>query len=151
MVAFLLVGGLSLSYVAASMGVAHGIADALLKTSLSPIAIVLIYNLLLFVLGAPLETATIIVITMPLIFPALVVLGINPLWLGVMTAVNSEIGTICPPSGLVLFALKSLLPRDYTTRDLFTGVIPFIGVLSAFLLLIVAFPILSTWLPGTMR
>jgi C4-dicarboxylate transporter DctM subunit len=151
MVAFLLVGGLSLSYVAASMGVAHGIADALLKTHMSPVTIVILYNLLLFVLGAPLETATIIVITMPLIFPALVALGINPLWIGVMTAVNSEIGTICPPSGLVLFALKSLLPKGYTTRDLFTGVIPFICVLTGFLLLIIAFPVLSTWLPSTMK
>jgi C4-dicarboxylate transporter DctM subunit len=151
MVAFLLVGGLSLSYVAAAMGVAHGLADALLNSHLSVLEIVVIYNVLLFVLGAPLETATIIVITMPLIFPALVALGINPLWLGVMTTVNSEIGSICPPSGLVLFALKSLLPKGFTTRDLFASALPFIGVLSAFLLLIIAFPVLSTWLPSTMK
>lgn len=151
MVAFLLVGGLSLSFVAASMGVAHGIAAALLESHLSPLAIVLIYNVLLFILGAPLETATIIVITMPLIFPALVAFGINPLWIGVMTAVNSEIGTICPPSGLVLFAIKSLLPKGFTTRDLFASALPFIAVLGGFLLLIIAFPVLSTWLPSTMR
>src|SRR5712691_442658 len=59
MVAFLLVGGLSLSYVAAAMGVAHGLADALLNSHLSVLEIVVIYNVLLFVLGAPLETATI--------------------------------------------------------------------------------------------
>jgi C4-dicarboxylate transporter, DctM subunit len=151
MVGILLVGGLSLSYVAAAMGVAHGLAEALLNTHLSPLAIVVLFNVLLFILGAPLETSTIIVITMPLLFPALVALGINPLWIGVMTAVNSEIGTISPPSGLVLFALKTLLPKGFTTRDLFMSVVPFMGVLMAFLLIIIAFPQLSTWLPSTMN
>ncbi|MFI5267641.1 MAG: TRAP transporter large permease subunit, partial [Chloroflexota bacterium] len=74
-----------------------------------------------------------------------------PLWIGVMTAVNSEIGSICPPSGLVLFALKSLLPKGFSTRDLFAGALPFVGVLGAFMVLIIAFPVLSTWLPSTMH
>jgi tripartite ATP-independent transporter DctM subunit len=151
MVSFLLVGGLSLSYVAGAMGVAHGLADALLKTNLSALEIIVLYNVILFVLGAPLETSTIIVITMPLIFPALVALGINPLWIGVMTMVNSEIGSICPPSGLVLFAIKTLVPKGFTTRDLFGGVLPFIGVLMFFLVIVIAFPQMSTWLPSHMK
>ena len=150
MVAVLLLGGFSLSYVAAAMGIAHGLADAILETGLSPLAVILLYNLLLLVLGAPLETSTLIVITMPLLFPAFVKLGFDPLWLGVLTTINSEVGTVSPPSGLVLFAIKNLAPKGFTTRDLFMGVLPFNGVLIAFLIVMIFFPQLSTWLPSQM-
>jgi C4-dicarboxylate transporter DctM subunit len=151
MVSLLILGGFSLSYVAAAMGVAHGLADALLQTHFSPLAVIVLYNLALFIIGGPLETSTIIVITMPLLFPAFMKLGFNPLWLGVLTTVNSEIGTISPPSGLVLFAMKSLMPKGFTTRDLFIGVLPFVGLLLAFLVAMIAFPQASTWLPSHMR
>src|SRR5919206_1958017 len=150
MVAMLLLGGFALSYVAGALGIAHGLADAILHTNLSPLAVILLYNLLLLVLGAPLETSTLIVITMPLLFPAFLSLGFNPLWLGVITTINSEIGSISPPSGLVLFGLKTILPRDFTTRDLFLSAFPFCGVLIVFLLLMIAFPQASTWLPSQM-
>jgi tripartite ATP-independent transporter DctM subunit len=150
MVAMLLLGGFALSYVAGALGIAHGLADAILHTNLSPLAVILLYNLLLLVLGAPLETSTLIVITMPLLFPAFLSLGFNPLWLGVITTINSEIGSISPPSGLVLFGLKTILPRDFTTRDLFMSALPFCGVLIVFLLLMIAFPQVSTWLPSQM-
>ena len=150
MVAMLLLGGFALSYVAGALGIAHGLADAILHTNMSPLAVILLYNLLLLVLGAPLETSTLIVITMPLLFPAFVSLGFNPLWLGVITTINSEIGSISPPSGLVLFGLKTILPRDFTTRDLFMSAFPFCGVLIVFLLLMIALPQESTWLPSQM-
>ncbi|HWP28893.1 MAG TPA: TRAP transporter large permease [Chloroflexota bacterium] len=150
MVALLLLGGFSLSYVAAALGIAHGLAEAILDTGLSPVAVIILYNVLLLVLGAPLETSTIIVITMPLLFPAFVRLGFDPLWLGVLTTINSEIGTVSPPSGLVLFAMKGIAPKDYTTRDLFLGVLPFNLVLLGFLIVVIAFPPLATWLPSQM-
>ena len=78
-------------------------------------------------------------------------LGFSPLWLGVLTTVNSEIGTISPPSGLVLFAMKGLMPKGFTTRDLFVGVMPFVGLLLAFLVVMIAFPQASTWLPSHMK
>src|ERR687885_349962 len=150
MVAMLLLGGFALSYVAGALGIAHGLADAILHTNLSPLAVILLYNLLLLVLGAPLETSTLIVITMPLLFPAFVKLGFDPLWLGVLTTINSEVGTVSPPSGLVLFAIKNLAPKGFTTRDLFLGVLPFNVLLLVFLLLMIAFPQFSTWLPSQM-
>ncbi len=114
-------------------------------------AIILIYNLLLYVLGAPLETSTVIVITMPLLFTAFTRLGFDPLWLGVMTTVNSEIGSISPPSGLVLFAMKRIAPSNFTTRDIYLSALPFTAVLLLFLLIVILFPPLSTWLPSHMK
>ncbi|HYU21357.1 MAG TPA: TRAP transporter large permease subunit, partial [Chloroflexota bacterium] len=151
MVAMLLLGGFSLSYVAASLGIAHGLAEAILASNLTPLEVILLYNLLLLILGAPLETSTLIVITMPLLFETFKKLGFDPLWLGVLTTINSEIGSISPPSGLVLFAVKRIAPLGFTTRDLFMAVLPFNVVLVLFLIAMIAFPGLSTWLPSQMK
>jgi tripartite ATP-independent transporter DctM subunit len=151
MVTLLLLGGFSLSYVASALGIAHGLSEAIIQSNLSPLAVILLYMGLLIVLGTALETSTIIVITMPLLFPAFVELGFNPLWLGVLTTINAEIGTISPPSGLVLFAIKGIAPKDFTTRDLYMGVLPFNVVLALFLALMIAYPEFSTWLPSQMK
>ena len=104
----------------------------------------------LILLGTALETSTIIVITMPILFPAFKTMGFDPLWLGVLTTINSEIGTISPPAGLVLFAMKSVTPPEVTMADIMWGVTPFCFVLTASLILMMLFPALSTWLPGLM-
>jgi TRAP-type mannitol/chloroaromatic compound transport system permease large subunit len=78
-------------------------------------------------------------------------MGFDPLWLGVLTTINAEIGTISPPAGLVLFALKGILPSEVTTRDLFMGVLPFCGVLIVALVIVMLFPGLATWLPNQMK
>lgn len=151
MAMFLLAGGFSLSFVSATLGIAHGISNGLVESGLSPLLVLIAYNVLLILLGIPLETSTIVVITMPILFPAFQRMGFDPLWLGVLTTINAEIGTISPPAGLVLFAIKSILPKDFTTRDLFMGVLPFNFVLACFLLAMIAFPELSTWLPSQMK
>lgn len=151
MVMFLLLGGFSLSFVASTLGIAHGISNALVNSGLSPLMVIVLYNILLILLGIPLETSTIVVITMPILFSAFKQMGFDPLWLGVLTTMNGEIGTISPPAGLVLFALKGILPRGISTRDLFMGVLPFNLVLIFALAIVIAFPELATWLPRQMK
>ena len=117
---------------------------------MNPWMVIIAYNLLLILLGTALETSTIIVITMPILFPAFKAMGFDPLWLGVLTTINSEIGTISPPAGLVLFSMKSVTPKDVTMSDIMWGVTPFCFVLTASLILMMLFPPLSTWLPSLM-
>lgn len=150
MVMFLLVGGFILSYVVARAGIAHGLSRALVESGLNPWMVIVAYNVLLIVLGTALETSTIIVITMPILFPVFKAMGFDPLWLGVLTTINSEIGTISPPAGLVLFAMKSVTPDEVTMNDIMWGVTPFCFVLAASLVVMMAFPSLSTWLPSLM-
>lgn len=150
MVMFLLVGGFVLSYVVAQAGIAHGLSQALLESRLKPWTVIVFYNLLLILLGTALETSTIIVITMPILFPAFKAMGFDPLWLGVLTTINSEIGTISPPAGLVLFSMKSVTPKEITMSDIMWGVTPFCFVLGASLIVMMLFPSLSTWLPSLM-
>ena len=150
MVMFLLLGGFILSYVVAQAGIAHGLSEALLNSGISPWAVILAYNVLLILLGTALETSTIIVITMPILFPAFKAMGFDPLWIGVLTTINAEIGTISPPAGLVLFSMKSVTPKEVTMSDIMWGVTPFCMVLGASLILMMVFPVLSTWLPSLM-
>ena len=150
MVTFLLVGGFVLSYVVARAGIAHGLSRVLVESGLKPWMVIVAYNLLLILLGTALETSTIIVITMPILFPTFKAMGFDPLWLGVLTTINSEIGTISPPAGLVLFSMKSVTPPEVTMSDIMWGVTPFCFVLTASLILMMIFPSLSTWLPSLM-
>ena len=78
------------------------------------------------------------------------VAAFSALWLGVLTTINAEIGTISPPAGLVLFSMKSVTPEEITMSDIMWGVTPFCFVLAASLALMIIFPSLSTWLPGLM-
>jgi C4-dicarboxylate transporter, DctM subunit len=150
MVMFLLLGGFSLSFVAASTGMAHGISSALLGSGLPPWMILLGYNVLLILLGFPLETGTIVVITMPILFPAFIQMGFDPLWLGILTVLNGQIGTISPPAGLVLFAIKSVCPPGVTMADINKGMLPYVAVLFIGFAILWLVPGLSTWLPSQM-
>jgi tripartite ATP-independent transporter DctM subunit len=151
MVMFLLAGGFALSYVAAATGVAHGISEWLVQSNLPPWAVILAYMLLLIILGFPLETGTIVVITMPILFPAFERMGFDPLWLGVITTINAQIGTISPPAGLVLYAIKSVCPPEVAMGDIMKGMLPFCAVLAVGLAIVMLFPAMSTWLPSQMK
>jgi len=91
------------------------------------------------------------VITLPLAFPVLKELGYDPIWLGVIVTITVEIGMITPPVGLNLFVLKGIVPKEVSMTDIIAGAIPFVGVLIAGLLIIVAFPGIATWLPALMK
>ena len=91
-----------------------------------------------------------ILLTVPVFFPLIVHLGIDPLWFGVLIVVVVEIGLISPPVGMNLFVLNTLLPQ-VPTRTIFRGVLPFMAVDCVRLAILIALPILSTWLPSHMK
>ena len=91
-----------------------------------------------------------ILLTVPVFFPLITHLGLDPVWFGVLIVVVVEIGLISPPVGMNLFVLKTLLPTVPTTT-VFRGVMPFFGVDCIRLAILIAFPVLSTWLPGFMK
>ena len=91
-----------------------------------------------------------ILLTIPVFFPVVVGLGFDPLWFGVLIVVVVEIGLISPPVGMNLFVLKTLLPGVSTTT-LFRGVMPFMIADVIRMALLIAFPIISLFLPSLMR
>jgi C4-dicarboxylate transporter, DctM subunit len=109
-------------------------------------AIMVIY----VVLGTAMEELSMILLTVPLFFPLIVHMGLDPVWFGILIVVVVEIGLISPPVGMNLFVLNTLLPQ-VPTRTIFRGVIPFCIVDCVRLAILTAFPIISTLLPSYMK
>jgi TRAP-type C4-dicarboxylate transport system permease large subunit len=91
-----------------------------------------------------------ILLTVPVFFPLIVHLGLDPIWFGILIVVVVEIGLISPPVGMNLFVLSTLLP-EVPTRTVFRGVLPFVIADCFRLAILVAFPIISTYLPSLMK
>ena len=102
------------------------------------------------ILGTAMEELSMILLTLPVFFPIIVHLGFDPVWFGILIVVVVEIGLISPPVGMNLFVLSTLLP-EVPTRTVFRGVMPFVAVDCVRLAILVAFPVISLWLPGMMK
>ena len=86
---------------------------------------------------------------MPIVGPVLLAMGIDPVWLGVMIALNLQTSFLTPPFGFALFYLRGVAPPSVQTRDIYRGVMPFVGLQLVMLLVLALWPELATWLPDT--
>ena len=120
------------------------------RFSLHPVMVVSAIMVIYVILGTAMEELSMILLTLPVFFPLIVSLGLDPIWFGILIICVVEIGLISPPVGMNLFVLSSLLP-EVSTRTVFRGVMPFVAVDCVRLAILVAFPIISTWLPGLMK
>jgi C4-dicarboxylate transporter DctM subunit len=120
------------------------------QLGVSPVVVVGAIMLFYVLLGTAMEELSMILLTVPIFFPLVVSLGVDPIWFGVLIVVVVEIGLISPPVGMNLFVLNTLLPQ-VGTRAIFSGVLPFITADCIRLAILIAFPILSLYLPGLMR
>jgi len=116
----------------------------------SPIVVVAVIMLIYVLLGTAMEELSMILLTVPMFFPLIVSMGLDPIWFGILIVVVVEIGLISPPVGMNLFVLNTLLPQ-VPTRTIFHGVLPFIGADCIRLAILIAFPIISLYLPGLMK
>ena len=112
--------------------------------------IMVAFSLMYIIMGCYLDTASMMIITLPFVFPVIVQYGINPIWFGIIFVKVIEISVITPPVGLNLYAVMSGAGKDANFRDLVFGVIPFIVMDLFTLAILIIFPGLSTWLPETM-
>jgi len=118
--------------------------------NLSPIMVVAAICVIYVILGTAMEELSMILLTVPVFFPLIVHLGLDPIWFGILIVVVVEIGLISPPVGMNLFVINALLPQ-VSTRTLFRGVLPFMVADVIRLGILIAFPIISLWLPSLMR
>ena len=124
--------------------------DFIERMQLSPVMVVAAIMIIYVLLGTAMEELSMILLTVPVFFPLIVHLGLDPIWFGVLIVVVVEIGLISPPVGMNLFVLNTLLPQ-VPTRVIFRGVLPFMAVDCVRLAILVAFPIISLWLPSFMK
>ena len=107
-----------------------------------------IVMLLMFLLGFVLDFIEITFVVVPIVGPILLAMGIDPLWLGILIAVNLQTSFLTPPFGFALFYLRGVAPASVRTGDIYRGVIPFVIIQLLVLLCIAFWPPLATWLPA---
>ena len=107
----------------------------------------LLVMLVTFLLGFILDFIEITFVVVPIVAPVLMAMGVDPVWLGVMFALNLQTSFLTPPFGFALFYLRGVVPETVTTRHLYQGVWPFIVLQVGLLLLLACWPSLATWLP----
>jgi tripartite ATP-independent transporter DctM subunit len=115
-----------------------------------PVLVVTAIMVVYVLLGTAMEELSMVLLTLPVFFPLIVSLGLDPVWFGVLIVTIVEIGLISPPVGMNLFVLSTLLPSVPTTT-VFRGVLPFMAADVVRLAILIAFPVISLWLPSLMR
>jgi TRAP-type mannitol/chloroaromatic compound transport system permease large subunit len=127
------------------------IEELLLNLPGGVVSAVLLVMLLIFLLGFILDFIEITFMVVPLVGPILLAMGVDPVWLGVMIAINLQTSFLTPPFGFSLFYLRSVAPPEVRTQDIYRGVIPFVALQIALMLLLAAWPQLATWLPAQLN
>ncbi len=144
-IGMLIAGALVFNYVITSENIPATLSVMLKGLNMSPIAFLLLVNLILLVLGAFLEGSTIILIILPVLLPTAVALGIDPVHFGVMAVLNIMIGLCTPPYGLLLFMMMKIANVSFT--ELMAEVWPYLLVMLGALALVTFWPGMVLWLP----
>jgi C4-dicarboxylate transporter, DctM subunit len=144
----LLIAASMYSRMLAASGVVGRIGRTFAGWDVSELLIVLLFVVFLIILGAVLDSSSIILLTVPLMMPVITQMDINPLWFGIILIVAVEVGLLTPPFGMVPFTMSGVLGRSATVEDIFIGSFPFFIMMLVLIGLLIAFPGLVTWLPG---
>lgn len=145
---WLIIGAVSLVGIYNLLGGTRFLGGLLTGLDVAPIVVIIIMMLIIFFLGTFLEWIAIVFITVPVFAPVVVQLGYDPVWFGILFAMNIQIYMLSPPFGPACFYLKSVAPKDVTLQEIFLAVLPFIALQIIGLALVMAFPEIALWLTG---
>ena len=148
MVFLILIGASIFSLVFRGYGGDDGVRAILEALPGGVIGAVVVVMLVMFLLGFVLDFIEITFVVVPIVGPVLLAMGLDPVWLGIMIAINLQTSFLTPPFGFALFYLRGVAPPEVSTAHIYRGAIPFVAIQLLALLLIAAFPGLVTWLPG---
>jgi tripartite ATP-independent transporter DctM subunit len=148
MVFLILVGASIFSLVFRGYGGDHLVRDILTDLPGGMAGALIVVMLVMFLLGFVLDFIEITFVVVPIVGPILLAMGMDPVWLGVLIAVNLQTSFLTPPFGFALFYLRGVAPDTLRTGEIYRGVIPFIIIQLLALVLIATFEGLATWLPG---
>lgn len=147
MVCWLFVGSSIFSAAFALLGGQELVEKWVLSLGLSPLQFLILSQVIIFLLGWPLEWTEIIVIFMPIFVPLLDDFGINPLFFGLLVALNLQTAFLSPPVAMSAFYLKGVAPPHVTLNQIFMGMLPFMGIQVIAIFLLYMFPQIGLWLP----
>ncbi|KFC73118.1 TRAP transporter, DctM subunit [Bosea sp. LC85] len=147
MVCWLFVGSYIFSSIFAILGGHEPIKDLVTALNLSPTMFLIVAQLIIFVLGWPLEWTEIIVIFVPIFLPLLHFFDIDPLFFGILIALNIQTSFLSPPVAMAPFYLKGIAPPHVTINEIFSGVMPYLLIVLFAMVLVYVFPGIALWLP----
>jgi len=147
MVFLILIGASVFSLVFRGYGGDELVQNFLMNMPGGTVGAVVTVMVLMFLLGFVLDFIEITFVVVPIVGPILLAMGIDPVWLGVMIAINLQTSFLTPPFGFALFYLRGVAPESVETSAIYRGVIPFVIIQLVALAILSLFPSLATWLP----
>jgi tripartite ATP-independent transporter DctM subunit len=150
MVCWLFVGSATFASVFAYLGGNVIIKDFVLGMNLNPITFLIISQIIIFILGWPLEWTEIIVIFVPIFLPMLPHFGIDPILFGILISVNLQTAFLSPPMAMAAYYLKGVSPPSVLLTQIFSGCMPFVYIVLITMLIMYVFPQLTLWLPSVL-
>ncbi len=147
MVCWLFVGSWTFSSVFSYLGGEQLIGEFVTSLDLSPLMFLILAQLIIFLLGWPLEWSEIIIIFVPIFLPLLDHFGIDPLFFGILVALNLQTSFLTPPMAMSAYYLKGIAPPHVQLMHIFKGVMPFLGLVFLAMILLYQFPEIAFWLP----
>ncbi|TFV70953.1 TRAP transporter large permease subunit [Bradyrhizobium frederickii] len=148
MVCYLFIGSWTFSAVFAVLGGQTVVEQFFAALNLSPIGFLLLTQVIIFLLGWPLEWTEIIIIFVPIFLPLLPQYGIDPIFFGILVALNTQTAFNTPPVAMAAFYLKGVAPPQVKLTDIFSGALPFVGLVFLTMALVYIFPGIALWLPA---
>jgi len=148
MVCWLLIGSWVFSSTFAALGGQTVLESFVYEMDLSPAGFLLLTQFIIFLLGWPLDWTVIIIIFVPIFLPMLPNFGIDPLFFGLLTALNLQTAFLSPPMAMAAYYLKGVAPAHVTLADIFRGMVPFMLIQLGAVFLLAAFPQIGLWLPA---
>ncbi len=150
MVFLIFIGAALFSLVFRGFGGDDLVADLLTHLPGGVVGAMVVVMLVMFLLGFILDFIEITFVVVPIVGPVLLAMGLDPIWLGIMIAINLQTSFLTPPFGFALFYLRGVAPEEVTTMQIYRGVIPYILIQLLVLGMLALWPALATWLPHAM-
>ena len=147
----IIIGGLLFSRFLVVSGFVADLTVLVTDSGFTPGTFILVMVVMYLVMGMFVDPLSMLVMTVPFVFPVIKSMGMDPIWFAIILTKMIEIAVITPPVGLNLFAVVSAARGQVRTGEMFTGILPFVAMEVVILGILIAFPILSTWLPNTMH
>ena len=148
MCVFIFIGANILGTILVAVGLTHSLANLITSLAVPPVVVILLVCCVYILLGCLMDGLSIIVVTTPIMLPALVSIGFDPIWFGVLLVVLTETAMLTPPVGPILFIIQAVTGCDF--GEVALGGMPFFFILCIGLLLLIAFPNLALWLPSVL-
>ena len=148
MVCWLFVGSWTFSSVFSYLGGHFVIEEFVLGLNLSPIIFLILAQAIIFLLGWPLEWSEIIIIFVPIFLPLLDIFKIDPLFFGIIVALNLQTSFLTPPMAMSCYYLKGIAPPHIQLTTIFKGSLPFLAMVLISMVILYTFPVITTWLPS---